>query len=97
MYRRFIYTSLAAFFWAGGVCAAGEASPELGKIMFVGDSITHGFRAPSYRWPLHKTLVDNGVSFSAVGVHVGNAFREGSVTVLIEQEGAGQLTWKKND
>ena len=79
MYRRFIYTSLAAFFWAGGVCAAGEASPELGNIMFVGDSITHGFRAPSYRWPLHKTLVDNGVSFSAVGVHVGNAFREGSV------------------
>ena len=97
MYRRFIYTSLAAFFWAGGVCAAGEASPELGNIMFVGDSITHGFRAPSYRWPLHKTLVDNGVSFSAVGVHVGNAFREGSVPVLIEQDGPGLLTWKKND
>jgi hypothetical protein len=41
--------------------------------------------------------VDNGVYFSAVGVHVGNAFREGSVPVLIEQEGAGQHTWKKND
>lgn len=47
--------------------------------MFVGDSITHGFRTASYRWPLHKTLVDNGVAFTAVGVHAGNTFREGSV------------------
>lgn len=51
---------------------AAEAPRELGNIMFVGDSITHGFGAPSYRWPLHKILVDNGVKFTAVGVTVGN-------------------------
>lgn len=79
MFRRFIRTSIALPFWLCGVCLAGEPSLDLGNLMCVGDSITHGFRSSSYRWPLHKTLVDNGVSFAAVGVHAGNAFREGSV------------------
>lgn len=47
-------------------------TPELGKIMFVGDSITHGYGSPSYRWPLHKILVDSGVKFTVVGVSEGN-------------------------
>lgn len=55
-----------------GVAAAADAPSELGKIMFVGDSITHGYGAPSYRWPMHKILVDNGISFSVVGVTQGN-------------------------
>ena len=79
MFRRFLQTSLTLSFWSCGVCLAVAQSLDLGNLMCVGDSITHGFRAPSYRWPLHKTLVDNGVSFAAVGVHAGNAFREGSV------------------
>ena len=59
---------------------AEDATPaDLGNIMFVGDSITHGFKSHSYRWPLHKTLVDNGVKFLSVGIHEGNAFKEGSV------------------
>lgn len=58
---------------------AGTTTTDLGNIMFVGDSITHGFKSHSYRWPLHKTLVDNGVKFISVGIHEGNAFKEGSV------------------
>lgn len=44
----------------------------LGKLMCIGDSITHGIGAASYRWPLHKILVDNEVKFSFVGVTEGN-------------------------
>lgn len=56
----------ACFSWAE------EAHADLGKVMFVGDSITHGYGAPSYRWPLHKIWVDNGVRFTVVGVTQGN-------------------------
>lgn len=42
------------------------------KVMFVGDSITHGVGAGSYRWPLHRLWVDNRMSFEVVGVHEGN-------------------------
>lgn len=55
-----------------GIGYAADAPAELGKIMFVGDSITHGYGAPSYRWPFHKILVDNGITFSMVGVTQGN-------------------------
>lgn len=55
-----------------GVLSAADTPSDLGNIMFVGDSITHGFGTPSYRWPLHKVLVDNGVKFVAVGVTQGN-------------------------
>ena len=57
---------------SAGVVMAEDASKELGNVMFVGDSITHGYGAPSYRWPLHKIFVDNGVQFVAVGVTQGN-------------------------
>ena len=46
-----------------GVAMAEDAPANLGNVMFVGDSITHGYGAPSYRWPLHKIFVDNGVQF----------------------------------
>lgn len=54
--------------------ALAAASSLLGaeRVMFVGDSITHGVGAGSYRWPLHRLWVDNGMSFEMVGVHEGN-------------------------
>lgn len=57
--------------------ALAAASSLLGaeRVMFVGDSITHGVGAGSYRWPLHRLWVDNGMSFEVVGVHVGNHSR----------------------
>ncbi len=47
-------------------------SDNLGNVMYVGDSITHGVDAATYRWALHKILVDNGVSQNEVGVMTGN-------------------------
>ena len=67
--------------------AEDASSADLGNIMFVGDSITHGFKSHSYRWPLHKTLVDNGVKFISVGIHEGNAFKEGSVAAGTDYAG----------
>ncbi len=46
--------------------------PNLGNVMFVGDSITHGVAAASYRWPLFKIWVDNGIELKEVGVHAKN-------------------------
>lgn len=45
---------------------------DLGKVMFVGDSITHGVNAPSWRWAFHKILVDNGIKYESVGYRTGN-------------------------
>ena len=45
----------------------------LGDVMYVGDSITHGHNGPaSYRWAMHKILVDNGITYDEVGVNTGN-------------------------
>lgn len=55
--------------------AAASSLPGAERVMFVGDSITHGVGAGSYRWPLHRLWVDNGMSFEVVGVHVGNHSR----------------------
>lgn len=49
-----------------------KAPSDLGKVMYIGDSITHGFGAPSYRWALHKIFVDNGIEYLEVGVERGN-------------------------
>lgn len=57
------------------VLAAVSSLPGAERVMFVGDSITHGVGAGSYRWPLHRLWVDNGMSFEVVGVHVGNHSR----------------------
>lgn len=62
---------LCSLLAAGVVCGA-ESPIDLGRVMFVGDSITHGFGTSSYRWSLHKILVDNGVKFTVVGVTQGN-------------------------
>ncbi len=40
--------------------------------MYIGDSITHGVDSASYRWPLFKIWVDNGIRQQEVGVNTGN-------------------------
>ncbi len=54
--------------------AAADYTPtaDLGNVMYVGDSITHGYGAASYRWALLKILTDNGISQNEVGVATGN-------------------------
>ncbi|MBR1981124.1 MAG: hypothetical protein IKA23_00035 [Akkermansia sp.] len=44
---------------------------SLGRIMFCGDSITHGVNDQTWRWQLFKTLVDNGVEAQIVGPRSG--------------------------
>ncbi len=50
-----------------------HTSADMGNIMCVGDSITHGVSSASYRWPLFKILVDNGYNFNEVGVMTGRS------------------------
>ena len=45
---------------------------NLGNVMYIGDSITHGVNSASYRWALHKIFADNGIGQTAVGVKTGN-------------------------
>ena len=74
------FFSLLLSLLAGSVVCSADASVEVGRVMCVGDSITHGSFAPSYRWPLHKIFVDNGVKFEFVGVNVGNQPQKYGVT-----------------
>ena len=45
---------------------------NLGDVMYVGDSITHGIAAASWRWSMHKIFVDAGVSYDENGYNTGN-------------------------
>ncbi len=54
---------LAALAAAFPAATAAPAGTELGNVMFVGDSITHGVNSASYRWALHKIFTDNGISY----------------------------------
>ena len=49
---------LAALAAAFPAATAAPAGTELGNVMFVGDSITHGVNSASYRWALHKIFTD---------------------------------------
>lgn len=44
---------------------------SLGRVMFCGDSITHGVNDQTWRWQLFKILVDNGVEAEIVGPRSG--------------------------
>ena len=44
---------------------------SLGRVMFMGDSITHGVNDQTWRWQLFKTLVDNGIEAEIVGPRSG--------------------------
>lgn len=48
---------------------AGASS--LGRVMFMGDSITHGVNDQTWRWQLFKVLVDNGIEAEIVGPRSG--------------------------
>lgn len=56
-----------SFILANQVQAVEGEATDLGNVMFVGDSITHGTDSSSYRWALHKIFADNGISYNAVG------------------------------
>ncbi len=66
-----------------GTCLCDAASKKdlsnLGRVMFIGDSITHGYGSPSYRWALHKIWVDNGIEFDTVGIEIGNNGKNGTI------------------
>ncbi len=74
-----VFLALALAALCGSPAAAKKAdkvhfpqTADLGNVMFVGDSITHGVAAASYRWPLFKIWVDNGIELKEVGVHANN-------------------------
>ena len=90
------FFSLLLSLLAGSVVCSADASVEVGRVMCVGDSITHGSFAPSYRWPLHKIFVDNGVKFEFVGVNVGNQPQKYGVTPGIVYAGVGNGNIHKN-
>lgn len=52
--------------------AAPAPTPSLGKVIYVGDSLTHGVKTPSYRYELFKIYVDNNVKAEPVGVWEGS-------------------------
>ena len=73
-----------------GVVSAAELNPhtDMGRVMYIGDSITHGIAAPSYRWALHKIFVDNEVYYTPVGVERGNhAHFKGGLTGNVSYRG----------
>lgn len=63
---------LAALLAAVPATTAAPSGTDLGNVMYVGDSITHGINSASYRWALHKIFADNGISYNAEGVNTGN-------------------------
>lgn len=48
-----------------------DAGESLRRVMFMGDSITHGVNDQTWRWQFFKTLVDNGIEFEIVGPRSG--------------------------
>ena len=49
-----------------------STAADIGKVMYIGDSITHGVNSASYRWEMHKILVDNGITYREIGINTGN-------------------------
>ena len=56
---------------SGSAYAEEAASTDVGKILFMGDSITHGVHDQTYRWQLFKSFVDNGITFDINGPRSG--------------------------
>lgn len=48
-----------------------EDGSSVGRIMFMGDSITHGVNDQTWRWQFFKILVDNGIESEIVGPREG--------------------------
>ncbi|MGN0869501.1 MAG: SGNH/GDSL hydrolase family protein [Akkermansia sp.] len=66
--KRF-FLSLSAL---GLLMSSLSTAADIGKVMYIGDSITHGVNSASYRWEMHKILVDNGISYREIGINTGN-------------------------
>lgn len=54
------------------VASASVSNGDLGNVMYVGDSITHGVNGGSWRWAMHKIFADNGISYTEKGIMTGN-------------------------
>ncbi len=65
--------------WCLPALAAPEPVADLGRVLYVGDSITHGKSSGSWRWELHKIFVDNGVRQQEVGIQRGNYNGRGGI------------------
>lgn len=48
-----------------------EGTPSLGRVTFIGDSITEGVNDQTWRYQLFKNLVDNGIEFEIAGLREG--------------------------
>jgi len=46
---------------------------SIGRVTFIGDSITEGYGDQTWRYALFKTLVDNGVEYDIAGLRTGYA------------------------
>lgn len=67
-----VWAALSAVISPVVAYSANSPSGDLGNVMYIGDSITHGVNGGSYRWSLHKIWADNGIGQTAVGVNTGN-------------------------
>lgn len=56
------------------LCLSSATATDLGAVMYVGDSITHGAHEISYRWDMHKLLVDNGMTYTPIGIMKGDFY-----------------------
>ncbi len=73
--------ALAALALLPAVAAQAGALPaDLGKVLYVGDSITHGKSTGSWRWELHKIFADNGIALQEVGIQSGNYNGRGGIS-----------------
>ena len=52
---------------------------SIGRVSFLGDSITHGVQTLTHRWQLFKTLVDNGIEHEIVGPLSGHDAKNGVI------------------
>jgi len=48
-----------------------DGSDSLGRVTFIGDSITEGINDQTWRYQLFKNLVDNGIEFEIAGLREG--------------------------
>lgn len=70
-----------------------EGAPSIGRVLFAGDSITHGINESTWRWQLFKTLTDNGIENEIAGPSQGystsHSYRTDGVQLNITSD-AGQ-------
>lgn len=67
---RYVLLACAALFTT--VASASVSNGDLGNVMYVGDSVTHGVNGGSWRWAMHKIFADNGISYTEKGIMTGN-------------------------